>query len=342
MFANPSVDTIAVRLKSGSINGKRMTFDGKSLSVFLGIPYAKPPVNELRFQKPQPIQHIPDPYDATQWPKACIHQKLHENYLNPEMSEDCLYLNIWSPSEPKPTGALKPVMFWIHGGAMQFGSSVEKWYSGQALAAMGDVVVVTINYRLNIFGMLYTGVKHTGASGNMGLWDQALALQWVVDNISSFGGDPHNITVFGQSAGSMSTSVHILSPITRHLFQRAIMMSGAATNNVCTPQTLEREWYKRVVNTGCGDSDPNSQEFTPHMIECLQKAPVAQLLKAVGPQLTACELDFLVDGQFIPKNPIEMLKSGDYRQDLDLLIGTVANEGTMVMAFYMDPVKFNR
>ncbi|CAG2177738.1 unnamed protein product, partial [Oppiella nova] len=305
-----------------------MTFDGKELSVFLGIPYAEPPVDGLRFQKPLPVRHIPDPYDATQWPKACVHQKLHQNYLNQEMSEDCLYLNIWSPSLPESTGALKPVMFWIHGGGMIVGSSVEKWYSGHVLAAMGDVVVVTFNYRLNVFGLLYTGAKHAGAPGNMALWDQALALEWVVDNIAYFGGDPNSITVFGESAGSISTSFHILSPITKNLFRRAIMMSGSATNNVCKPEALERVWYNRAVSSGCGKDNENPGQFTPEMIECIQKAPADLFQTERDFGRSPCDLDFLIDGQFVLKNPIETLTSGDYRQDLDLLIGTVDNEGS--------------
>ncbi|CAG2174446.1 unnamed protein product [Oppiella nova] len=344
---------IAVTLKSGSINGKRIQFNGKELSVFLGIPYAEPPVEGLRFQKPLPVRHIPDPYDAIQWPKACVHQKLHQNYLNQEMSEDCLYLNIWSPNT---TGALKPVMFWIHGGGMKWGSSVEKWYSGHVLAAMGDVVVVTFNYRLNVFGLLYTGAKHTGAPGNMALWDQALALEWVVDNIAYFGGDPNSITMFGESAGSISTSFHILSPITKNLFRRVIMMSGSATNNVCKPEALEIVWYNRAVSMGCGNNNENSgqfsiddedihenlTEFTPEMIECIQKAPVVRLQNALDLRPSACDLDFLIDGQFVLKNPIETLASGDYRQDLDLLIGTVDNEGSMFMALFVDPVAFDK
>ena len=139
-------DSIVVRVKNGLINGKRESFDEIDLNVFLGIPYAKPPIGELRFQKPQPLNSWSNPIEATQWPNACVHRKLHQNYYNHNMSEDCLYLNIWSPSDINKSD-LKPVLFWIHGGGLFYGSAVEQFYSGQILAAKGDIVVVTFNYR---------------------------------------------------------------------------------------------------------------------------------------------------------------------------------------------------
>src|SRR6185437_5770886 len=152
--------TISVNIKNGLINGKRQTYEGRDLNVFLGIPYAQPPIGDLRFKKPLPLDRKwEQPLDAQHWPPACYHKKIHQDYFNHNMSEDCLYLNIWTPVNQKSTGALKPVMFWIHGGGLAWGSSVEKFYSGEVLSALGDVVVVTINYRLNIFGLLYTGAE---------------------------------------------------------------------------------------------------------------------------------------------------------------------------------------
>ncbi|CAG2115452.1 unnamed protein product, partial [Medioppia subpectinata] len=312
---------------------------------FLGIPYAEPPVGDLRFKKPMPVREAwPKPVGATKWPKACIHAKLHNYYLNADMSEDCLYLNVWSPALPESNTTLKPVMFWIHGGGVLFGSAVEKWYSGHVLSAMGDVVVVTFNYRLNTFGLLYTGAAHAdGAPGNMALWDQSLALEWVVDNIAYFGGDPKRITLFGQGAGAVAISLHIVSPITRHLFQRAIMMSGATTNTMCTAATSEEVWRKRAVAIGCGDkADTTGKTFTPPMIECLKKLSAEDLLKLPALASSACEMELMIDGQFVPQNPIEMLKSGDYKKDMDVMIGTVDNEGSLFLPSIFDNGVFDQ
>ena len=143
-------DSVSVRLSGGQVLGRRETVDDKALNVFLGIPYAQPPVDRLRFQKPLPIESWSEPIEAVNWPRPC-YQANHflDNFRNQEFSEDCLYLNIWSPTDTNETAASegRAVMFWIHGGALIIGSSVEKFYSGHVLAAKGDVVVVTINYR---------------------------------------------------------------------------------------------------------------------------------------------------------------------------------------------------
>ena len=145
---------ISVRLKNGLINGKRESFDGKDLNVFLGVPYAQPPVGPLRFKKPLPTTDGSDPIDATHWSNSCWHFQgffqgisRHQDYSNANMSEDCLYLNVWSPIDDNSDTHLKPVLFYIHGGGLTHGSSVEKVYQGHVLAAKGDIVVVTLNYR---------------------------------------------------------------------------------------------------------------------------------------------------------------------------------------------------
>ena len=140
-------NTVRVGIKSGLIDGKREVFDDRDLDVFLGIPYAQPPVGELRFKKPLPLEKWSGTLDATQWPNSCLQNKMQNEFFNQNMSEDCLYLNIWSPKDKNSDQSLKPVLFWIHGGGLTAGSSVEKFYSGHVLAAKGDIVVVTINYR---------------------------------------------------------------------------------------------------------------------------------------------------------------------------------------------------
>ncbi|CAG2118644.1 unnamed protein product, partial [Medioppia subpectinata] len=149
--------------------------------------------------------------------------------------------------------------------------------------------------------------------------------------------------MFGESAGAISTSLHILSPITRHLFQRAIIMSGAASKTLCTSTDAESVWYERAVAFGCGSaSDGTAHEFTPEMIECMARLSTEDLLKARGLGLSRCELDLMIDGEFVPNNPLELLKSGDYKRDINVLIGTVDNEGSMFLGSFIDPIKFNK
>ncbi|CAG2117010.1 unnamed protein product, partial [Medioppia subpectinata] len=327
----------SVRINNGLIDGRRESYEGRDLDVYLGVPYAQPPVGPLRFKKPAPIvDRSTEPLNAQHWPPACYHMKLHNDYFNPNMSEDCLYLNIWLPTaNPSAPDTLRPVMFWIHGGGLTFGSSVEKFYSGHVLSALGDVVVVTINYRLNIFGQLYTGAEGT-APGNQALWDQALALEWVSDNIKYFGGDPDMVTVFGESAGAVSAAVHTLSPVSRHLFRRAIVMSGAPLNRrlLADKHALESRWVSAAIKLGCdaGDSESTGR-FTPQLTDCLmgQSADRLVTIQAVMSTAEAALINIIVDGQLLPSTPDVMLRNGDFKKGLDLMIGTTEDEGSVIM-----------
>ncbi|CAG2116353.1 unnamed protein product, partial [Medioppia subpectinata] len=330
-------DTVSVRIDKGLINGRRESYEGRDLGVYLGVPYAQPPVGPLRFKKPVPVvDKWTEPLNAQHWPPACYHMKVHNEYVNSNMSEDCLYLNIWSPAtNPSAPETLRPVMFWIHGGGMVLGSAVEKWYSGHVLSALGDVVVVTINYRLNIFGQLYTG-EEGPAPGNQALWDQALALEWVSDNIKYFGGDPDMVTVFGESAGAISTAIHTLSPVSRHLFRRAIVMSGAPLNSRLLPdkRLLKSRWVAAAVKLGCDAGDSESTDrFTPQLIDCLL-GQSADRLVTIQSMISADEvglMSLIVDGQLLPDAPDVMLRNGDYKKGLNLMIGTNEDEGSFIL-----------
>jgi carboxylesterase type B len=341
-------NAISVTIKNVKINGRKEKIDGKDVNVFLGIPYAEPPTGELRFKKPLPVKQSAQIIDATEWPNPCFQiPMLPQNFNNKNFSEDCLYLNIWSPLISDTSDELKPVMFWIHGGALLIGSSVEYYFNGEVLSTKGDVVVVTINYRLGPFGFLYTGTDD--APGNMGLWDQALALEWVNDNIKYFGGDPQKITVFGESAGAWSTNLHIVSPITRNLFNNAIMMSGSAINNMAgdEPQNIMNSWIKGAKVVGCTDEqNSNENSFTPKMIECFKNSAPEKLASIVFlPEMKSGLIGWMpqvvVDGQFLPKKPFSMLKSGDYKKNLNLLIGTTEDEGSFLLPFEVDNIKYN-
>lgn len=251
-----------VKTKYGEVSG--VCCEG--YTVFKGIPYAKPPVGELRWKRPEEpvpwdgvkvcdrfgnitIQELPT--EETPWGSMFYREFYNDPEFVPPMSEDCLYLNIWTPAE---TGNEKlPVAFWIHGGGFGGGYSSEKEFDGAEYAKRG-VILVTINYRCGVFGFLahpwLSAEDEKGISGNYGIYDQIAALTWVYENIAAFGGDPENITVFGQSAGCMSTQVLVSSPLTGNMIKRAILQSGVTTiaPYLAVP-TLEREerYGERVV-----------------------------------------------------------------------------------------------
>ncbi|UYV64690.1 BCHE [Cordylochernes scorpioides] len=189
-----------------NISGLRLEVENVYVEQYLGIPYAEPPIGKLRFKNPQIPKKFPSDLQALNYSNICYqHHRIVSDYVNNSggvfgigvESEDCLYLNIWSPESSRKEK--KAVMFWIHGGGFMFGSGNDPLYNGSTLSALGDVVVVTFNYRLGIFGFLASGNKVV--PGNMGLYDQLMALQWVKKNIKYFGGDPERITIFGASSG---------------------------------------------------------------------------------------------------------------------------------------------
>ncbi|CAG2100777.1 unnamed protein product [Medioppia subpectinata] len=225
-FSRDVMRIVDVKTTSGRVRGRVVVALNTTLYQFQGIPYAEPPIGALRFAKPKPIQRPRDDIiDVTKPGNSCF-QKKFQNFPEVEnQSEDSLVLNIWTPTLPTDNTtnqSLKPVMFWIYGGALSFGTI--DMYNGGPLAAH-DVVFVAPNYRLGLFGFLYG--DREDAPGNVGFYDQLLALKWVRENIHVFGGDKNQITIFGVSAGSWSVSAHILSPLSKGLFKRAIMQSGA-------------------------------------------------------------------------------------------------------------------
>ncbi|CAG2169660.1 unnamed protein product, partial [Oppiella nova] len=215
--------TIDVKTSSGVVRGKVITLYNHTVDQFLGIPFAQPPLGALRFSKPKPIETpAKDVIDCTANKDSCMQ---HDGTGLLKISEDCLFVDLWAPHSSNASGgALKPVMFWIYGGSLTSGSVALPTYDG-ALLTSYDVVIVTTNYRLGAFGFLYGGEE--SAPGDVGFFDQLLALKWTKENIHLFGGDPNQITIFGESAGSWSVSAHILSPLSRGLFKRAILESGA-------------------------------------------------------------------------------------------------------------------
>ena len=228
-----TIDVTAVQLKSGKISGK--TTDDQAVKIFMGVPFAAPPVGDLRWKAPQPVAAwegvracVTPPasaMQATPKPFYCWSKE----FMAPEspLSEDCLYLNVWTTA--KTAQDKIPVMVWIHGGAFTGGSGTVPLYDGEAMSRKG-VVFVTINYRLGIFGFLahpeLSAESELKTSGNYGILDQIAALKWVNENIAAFGGDPNNVTIDGQSAGAFSVNMLVVSPLAKGLFHKAIAQSG--------------------------------------------------------------------------------------------------------------------
>ncbi len=240
--------TRQITVREGILEGEQK--DG--YAVFRGIPYAKPPVGKLRWRAPEPMDAWEGVRQVTEFGNRCwqpgsggFYKKefYSESEWLPPMSEDCLYLNVWVPDEVPEGGA--PVAFWIHGGAFQNGFGSEMEFDGEAYAKQG-VILVSINYRLGIFGFLslpeLAAEDPHGSTGNYGILDQIAALSWVRKNISVFGGDPERITIMGQSAGARSVQTLVTSPLSRDLVAGAVLQSGGGASNFMPQPTVEKAY----------------------------------------------------------------------------------------------------
>ncbi|XP_015677101.1 cholinesterase [Protobothrops mucrosquamatus] len=330
-------DTI-IATSNGMVKGIHLSVLGGTVAAFLGIPFATPPIGSLRFKKPQPREQWKGTWDATKYPNSCF--QLPDNTFpgfegsemwnpNTKLSEDCLYLNVWVPS-PKPKNA--SVMVWIYGGGFHSGTSSLSVYDGKFLARVERVIVVSMNYRLGPFGFLaLPGNKD--APGNVGLFDQRLALQWIHDNIGAFGGNSKSVTLFGESAGAGSVSFHLLSPQSYPLFTRAIMQSGSgnAPWGTILPSEARRRTLILAELLHC--TGKNETEI----IFCLQNKDPEIILEKGGDILIytgLINLHFcpIVDGDFLADMPEILLKNGHFKQT-QILIGVNKDEGTTILVY---------
>ena len=324
-MASAAANADIVHVESGQISG----VDGyqEGIRVFKGIPYAQPPVGDLRWRAPKP----PLPWDgvraAEKFGATCMQTPYAEGspYRSPEqpMSEDCLYLNVWTPA--RSNRERHPVMVWIHGGAFTRGAGSLPAYDGEELAKKG-VIVVTINYRLGIFGFFshpeLTKESDRNSSGNYGILDQIAALEWVQKNIGMFGGDPRRVTIFGESAGSWSANILCATPLARGLFQRAIGESGARF--VGLPSLADAE--NRGIAT--------AKQFGADSIAALRAKSGAELLKSQVNLANA-----IVDGWLLPQQ-ISAIYGEHKQNDVPLLIGSNADEGTVFVPQSTKPEAF--
>lgn len=245
-------DPLIVNTDKGRVRGKTvLSSTGKKVDVFLSIPYAQPPLGPLRYRHPRPAESWTGIRNATQQPNSCVQivdvafgDFVGADMWNPNtpMSEDCLYVNVFVP-HPRPKKS--PVMLWIYGGGFFQGTSTLDVYDYKTLASEENMILVSMQYRVANLGFLYLGTED--APGNAGLFDQNLAMRWVHDNIHRFGGDPTRVTLFGESAGAVSVSLHLLAPKSHDLFHRAILESGSPTAPWAIIQ--RKEAVLRYLNT---------------------------------------------------------------------------------------------
>ena len=318
----------SVTIGQGSLEG----LEQGGVLQFRGIPYAAAPVGDLRFRAPQPPASWEGVRDATRFGPMSVQESGGITaFLGDAVdssSEDCLFLNVYTPA---CDDAARPVMVWIHGGGYINGSSSTPWYDGTTLARRGDVVVVTLNYRLGALGFLWLGDLDDSyrSSGVNGLLDQAAALAWVRDNIGAFGGDPDNVTIFGESAGAMSVSTLLAVPAARGLFHRAIAQSGAA-HNTFTPAMGAAMTTQFMEHLGVTDVDGLLGASAEDIAKAATKVE-AKLFDDPsglgGPTGIALAMAFqpVVDGTHLPENPLLAVSEGR-AMDVPFLTGTNLDE----------------
>lgn len=316
-----TLDMGIVSTSKGRLEGTTSPYD-REIEVFRGIPYAAPPVGDRRFRPPVEAEAWQGVRDATSFGPSC-YQARHSSIFvwrrgEFEVSEDCLYLNVWTPD---PDASL-PVMVWFHGGAHTSGQGHSQIFDGTALAQEG-VVLVTINYRLGPFGFLahdwLADESPEDSAGNYGLLDKMAALDWVQDNINAFGGDPANVTIFGQSAGSQSVCTLMTSPLARGKFHKAIGQSAACVGPSPARDADGRERGARLVEA-VGAPD----------LTALRRADPATILEASNQTGWGNQSRIVVDGWVVPRPQVDTYRQGEQMQ-IPLMAGSLSDEGVYLL-----------
>lgn len=335
--------TVEVTTKLGTLQGLTQVIPNAHGSInaihkFLGIPYAAPPTGDLRFAPPQPHKgwKLDGVYKATRFRSICMQRIIHYNIsirqawkgfseTEENISEDCLYLNIYTPAEnaskqQNKSQHLYPVLAYIHGGGFFAGTPIRAVSPGEYLPLRG-IILVSIQYRLGAFGFFSTG--DSTAPGNYGMLDQVEALKWIKEHIKSFGGDPSKVTLFGESAGGSSVNLHLLSSLSKGLFHRLISESGTDLSPFAfhgesgvTSSSLEL-----AENLNCAATNQQN------MIECLRSKTALQILAATSSNSIFYPV---VDKHFLPDSPINLRKAGKF-QRVPIIAGFVSNEGSFLL-----------
>ena len=312
-----------VETANGPVEG---TTEQSGIHVYRGIPFAAPPLGDLRWKAPQPVRNWKDVRSATQFGPRCVQAPLFSdmNFRSNGMGEDCLYLNVWTPAT---SGSERlPVLVYLYGGGFVAGDGSEPRYDGESMARKG-IVSLTVNYRLGVFGFMahpeLTKESPHHASGNYALLDQHAALEWVRRNIAAFGGDPDKVTIAGESAGSIAVSAQMASPLSKGLFAGAIGESGALIAPTLPPVPLaqgEEEGLKFATSLGATS------------LAALRAMPAAQITDASA-KLPIGRFAATVDGYFFPKPPVEAFAAGE-QAHVPLLVGwnTEENSARVVLA----------
>ena len=324
----------------GKVRGKKIELPHlkKVVDAFLGIPFAKPPVGNLRFRHPQPMDPWTGQLNASKMPNSCWQpmDTMFGNFTgatmwnaNTKLSEDCLYLNVYVPRK-QPRLHKSPVLVWIYGGGFYSGTSTLDVYNLEVISAMHDIVVVSLQYRVGPFGFATLNIPE--APGNAGLFDQLMALEWVQENIHHFGGDPRNVTLMGESAGSVSVTMHLLSPLSRNKFKGAIMQSGAANaawGTVSQEQGKARTVSLATTYAGCPDSN-NPRKI----LKCLLSIDADVLSDNQWVTEGIMQFPFVpvIDGSFLTEEPEISLRNKNFKK-CPVLLGSNKNEGSFFIIY---------
>ncbi|XP_022664887.1 acetylcholinesterase-1-like isoform X2 [Varroa destructor] len=339
-----SASEVIVKTSSGYLQGTKASVFNRTLYSFLGVPFAQPPVGDLRFAKPQPYGVWDGIYVAESLAFPCLQD---DQYYTDRVqisgvnsTEDCLYLNVWTPSVCKKKACYdaqnkKPVVVILHGGGFSSGGNSYSFYNGSFLSALGDVVVVVPNYRLGVFGFLDLGTPDS--PGNQAMFDQLLVLKWVRRNIASFGGDAKKVTLMGQGSGSISTGLHMVSPLSRGLFRRAIMQSGSPYVRRYESSVQTIKWLEvmaRELNCSVSKKESRKKEDIAQCFKWSEGRTLLEATRRMGSGIPGSNFYPTWGNEFLPLEPREAIELGDM-EPVDVLMGTNQNEGGSFIHFFL-------
>ncbi|XP_023243542.1 cholinesterase 1-like [Centruroides sculpturatus] len=324
-----------IATRHGTVLGKRRYVLGNEIDVFLGITYAEASHEKTRFTLSFPSSKWKEVYNIEKPPTCIQNPPVPKFEWVPDlqnMAEDCLYLNVWVPAKKNDKESFS-TMVWIHGGGFNTGSSNMDIYDGGVIASLGNVIVVSINYRLGAFGFLYFGKDYT--PGNVAMLDQVFALRWIQENIAAFGGSKDKITLFGQSAGAWSIGTHIVSPLSQGLFNRVILQSGS----VYHPSVVVDPGQNILVSTFLASELGCFNDSYQTAIKCMREKSaddISFIEKAItkSKQTLLCFLP-QVQIPYLPKDPVKSFDTGEFHR-VDVMLGNVIDEGSLFLAAYKE------